>query len=131
VDRLIRAEKIKEPRDLRSARDANLRRALRTATPRAAERIQLEIDTVAHELSQAEARLERLEEVQQPMRITPKLIRDTIDEMSGLIEHAGLDTRVAWGSVTCSSGSASTAATSMRWLSGRPPVPRVLTARIQ
>lgn len=76
--------------------DANLRRALRTATPRAAERIQLEVDTVADELSQAKARLDRLEEVQQPMRITPKLIRETIDEMSGLIEHAGLDTRVAW-----------------------------------
>lgn len=76
--------------------DANLRRALRSATPRAAERIQLEIETVADELSQAQARLERIEEIQQPMRITPKLIRDTIDEMSGLIEHAGLDTRVAW-----------------------------------
>ena len=76
--------------------DANLRRALRSATPRAAERIQLEIETVADELSQGQARLERIEEIQQPMRITPKLIRDTIDEMSGLIEHAGLDTRVAW-----------------------------------
>ncbi len=76
--------------------DANLRRALRTATPRAAERIQLEIDAVADELSQAKARLNRLDEVQQPMRITPKLIRDTIEEMSGLVEHAGLDTRVAW-----------------------------------
>lgn len=30
------------------------------------------------------------------MRITPKPIRETIDEMSGLIQHAGLDTRVAW-----------------------------------
>jgi hypothetical protein len=26
----------------------------------------------------------------------PQLIRETIDEMSGLIEHAGLDTRLAW-----------------------------------
>lgn len=76
--------------------DANLRRALRTATPRAAERIQLEVGTVAEELSQAKARLGRLEEAQQPMRITPTLIRETVDEMSGLIEHAGLDTRVAW-----------------------------------
>ncbi len=76
--------------------DANLRHALRTATSRAAERIQLEMDTVADELAQAKARLERIEEVQQPVRITPKLVRDTIDEMTGLIEHAGLDTRVAW-----------------------------------
>jgi site-specific DNA recombinase len=76
--------------------DANLRRALRTATPRAADRIQLEIDAVADEIAEAKARLDRLGEVQQPLRITPKLVRDTIDEMSGLLEHAGIDTRVAW-----------------------------------
>lgn len=29
------------------------------------------------------------------MRVTPKLIRDTIEEMSGLLDHAALDTRVA------------------------------------
>jgi hypothetical protein len=57
--------------------DANLRRALRTATPRAAERIQLEVETVADELSEAKARLQRVEEVQQPLRITPKLILTT------------------------------------------------------
>jgi hypothetical protein len=76
--------------------DANLRRALRTAGPTAAERIALEIDSVAAEIAQAESRLDQLEEIQQPLRITPKLIRDTIDEMSGLIEHAALDSRVAW-----------------------------------
>lgn len=29
------------------------------------------------------------------MRVTPKLVRDTIGEMTGLLEHAALDTRVA------------------------------------
>lgn len=82
-------------RDLQK-QDANLRRALRSARPNAAERITLEIDEVAAELRQAQHRLEQLEEVQQPMSVTPKLIRDTIAEMSGLLEHAALDTRVAW-----------------------------------
>ncbi len=39
--------------------------------------------------------LDRVEEIQQALRITPKLIRESIDQMSGLLEHAGLDTRVA------------------------------------
>jgi hypothetical protein len=54
------------------------------------------MEAVADELSQASADLERLDEVQEPLRITPKLVRETIDKMSGLLEHAGLDTRVAW-----------------------------------
>lgn len=76
--------------------DANLRRALRSAGPYAAERITLEINEVAAELRQAQLRLEQLKEVQHPMPITPKLIRDTIEEMMGLLDHAALDTRVAW-----------------------------------
>jgi hypothetical protein len=100
--------------------DGNLRRALRTPSPRAAQRIQLEIDVVANELAEGQARLGRLEEIQQPMRITPKLIRDTIEEMSGLLEHAALDTRVAW-----------TAARSTRWPSGRRRATTMLTGRLQ
>ncbi len=76
--------------------DTNLRRALRTAGPNAAERISLEIETVAAELRQARLRLDQVDKVLQPMRITPKLVRDTIDDMTGLLEHAALDTRVAW-----------------------------------
>lgn len=72
---------------------------------------------MAAELREAQVRLEQLEEIQQPMRITPKLIRDTIDEMSGLLEHAALDTRVAWVRDLLS-GSTSTAARSGRWPSG-------------
>ena len=30
------------------------------------------------------------------LRVTPKLVRQTIDEMTGILEHAPLDTRVAW-----------------------------------
>ena len=76
--------------------DANLQRALRSAGPYAAERITLQINEVAAELRQAQLRLEQLEEVQHPMRITPKLIRDTIEETAALLDHAALDTRVAW-----------------------------------
>jgi hypothetical protein len=67
----------------------------RTATPRAAERIQLEIGAVADELSPAKAHLERVEEVQRRLRITTKPIRDTIDEIDELIEHAGFGRRIA------------------------------------
>ena len=51
---------------------------------------------MAAELRQAQLRLEQAQEIQQPMRITPKLIGDTIEEVSGLLDHAALDTRVAW-----------------------------------
>lgn len=47
----------------------------------------------------------RVEEVRQRRRVTPKLVRDTIDERSGLLEHAALDTR-AVGSATCSTSTA-------------------------
>ncbi|MFZ0492868.1 MAG: hypothetical protein WAM81_06670 [Acidimicrobiia bacterium] len=45
---------------------------------------------------EATARLDRAEEVGQSVLVTPKLVSDTIDEMSGLLERAALDTRVAW-----------------------------------
>jgi hypothetical protein len=76
--------------------DANLRRALRTARPNAAERIALEIDEVAADLRQATAQMEELERVQEPMPTTKKFVQQTMDEMTGLIENAALDTRVAW-----------------------------------
>jgi vacuolar-type H+-ATPase catalytic subunit A/Vma1 len=75
--------------------DANLRRALRTARPNAAERIALEIDEVAAELRQASTQLEGLQRVQEPMRATKKFVQQTMDEMTALIENAALDTRVA------------------------------------
>ncbi len=69
---------------------------MRTARPNAAERIALEIDEVAAELRQAAAKLEELERVQEPMPTTRKSVQQTMDEMTGLIENAALDTRVAW-----------------------------------
>lgn len=76
--------------------DANLRRALRSAGPRATERISLEIETVAAELGEATARLNELQFRERPLRITKKLVDQTIDEMTGILERAPLDTRVAW-----------------------------------
>jgi hypothetical protein len=61
-----------------------------------ADRIALEIDQVTAELRDAQSRLDRVGETGQPMRVTPKLAHDTIDELSGLLEHAALDTRVSW-----------------------------------
>jgi integrase len=76
--------------------DANLRRALRSAGSKASERITLEIELVGTELGAATARLGDLERTERPLRITSKLVQKTIDEMTGILEHAPLDTRVAW-----------------------------------
>jgi hypothetical protein len=76
--------------------DANLRRALRTARPNAAERIALEIDQVAAEIRQAVDKRDQLEELRAPMSTSKKFVQQTMDEMTGLIENAALDTRVAW-----------------------------------
>jgi hypothetical protein len=76
--------------------DANLRRALRSAGPNAAERITLEIEAVAVELREATTSLSITEVTERPLRVTPKVVRQTIDEMTGILEHAPLDTRVAW-----------------------------------
>lgn len=75
--------------------DANLRRALRSAGPRAAERITLEIETVSAERAAATARLNDLELTERPLRITRKMVADTIAQFEGILEHAPLDARVA------------------------------------
>jgi hypothetical protein len=75
--------------------DANLRRALRTAGPRAAERITLEIETVGAELAAATARLGDLQLAERPIRITKKMVDATIAQFDGILERAPLDTRVA------------------------------------
>jgi site-specific DNA recombinase len=76
--------------------DANLRRVLRTATPRAAHRIVAEMEEVAAELAAATSFAEDLARSEQPVTVTPKIVQETIDEMNGILEHAALDTRVAW-----------------------------------
>jgi hypothetical protein len=67
-----------------------------TAGLNAAERITLEIEAVAVELRGATTSLGATEVTERPLRVTPKLVRQTIDEMTGILEHAPLDTRVAW-----------------------------------
>jgi Recombinase zinc beta ribbon domain len=76
--------------------DANLRRALRSAGPKASERIGVELEAVAAELETAQARLAELDQAEQPLRITTKLVRQTIDDMNGILDHAPLATRMAW-----------------------------------
>jgi hypothetical protein len=76
--------------------DANLRRALRTARPNAAERIALEIDQVAAEIRQAAAKRDELKQMRTPMSTSKRFIQQTMDEMNGLLDNAALDTRVAW-----------------------------------
>ncbi len=76
--------------------DANLRRALRTAAPSAAERTPVELDSVAGELREATRRVEAFDIELRPYRITKRLVQQLLDQMSGLIEHAPLETRVAW-----------------------------------
>jgi chromosome segregation ATPase len=76
--------------------DANLRRALRTARPNAAERIALEIDQVAAEIRQVAAKRDELEQMRTPMSTSKGFIQQTMDERTGLIDNAALDTRVAW-----------------------------------
>ena len=62
----------------------------------AAERIALEIDQVAAEIRQAVVKRDELEQVRTPMSTSKKFVQQTMDEMTGLIENAALDTRVAW-----------------------------------
>ena len=47
------------------------------------------------ELAIASSHLEELPREEAPIAVTPKL-QETIDEMNGILEHAALDTRVAW-----------------------------------
>ena len=76
--------------------DANLRRALRGAGPKASDRIAAELETVAAELETAQTRLAGLDQTERPLRITTKLVQQTIDDMNGILDHAPLATRVAW-----------------------------------
>lgn len=75
--------------------DANLRRALRTAGPRAAERITLEIETFGAELAAATSRLNDLHLTEQPIRFTKKLVDDTVAQFEGILARAPLETSVA------------------------------------
>lgn len=75
--------------------DANLRRALRTAGPRAGERITLEIETVSAELAAATTRLDDLQLTERPLRVTKRMVDDTIAQFERILERAPLETRVA------------------------------------
>jgi hypothetical protein len=68
---------------------------LRTAGPRAAERVTLEIETLGAELAAATARLNDLQVTDRPIRITKKLVDDTIAQFDGILGRAPLETRVA------------------------------------
>jgi hypothetical protein len=68
--------------------DANLRRALRTAGPRAAERNTLEIETLGAELAAGTARLNDLQLTERPIRITKKLVDYTIAQVDCILERA-------------------------------------------
>ena len=76
--------------------DANLRRAHRSAGPKASDRIAAELEAVAAELETAQTRLAELDQTERPLRITTKLVQQTIDDMNGILDHATLATRVAW-----------------------------------
>jgi chromosome segregation ATPase len=76
--------------------DANLRRALRGAGPRASERIAAELEAVAAELETAQTRLSELDRAERPLRTTTRLVRQTIDDMNGILDHAPSATRMAW-----------------------------------
>ena len=71
-----------------------MRRALRSAGPRASERINVEIEAVAAELEAAQARIADFDQAERPLRITTKLVRQRIDDMNGILDHAPLATRV-------------------------------------
>jgi hypothetical protein len=51
---------------------------------------------VRTELAAATAGLGDLERTERPLRITATLVQETIDEVTGILEHAPLETRVAW-----------------------------------
>jgi hypothetical protein len=55
-----------------------------------------EIEAVAAELGAAQARIAELDQAERPLRITTKLVRQTIDGMNGILDHAPLATRLAW-----------------------------------
>ena len=51
---------------------------------------------MAVELGEAKQRAEAIERELRPYRITTKLVQELIDQMAGLLDHAPLETRVAW-----------------------------------
>lgn len=55
-----------------------------------------EIDQVAAEIRQAVGKHDDLEQVREPLSTSKTFVRQTMDEMTGLIDNAALDTRVAW-----------------------------------
>ena len=56
---------------------------------------QLEIETLGAELAAATARLNDLQLPERPIRITKKLVDETIAQFEGILERAPLDTMVA------------------------------------
>jgi hypothetical protein len=54
-----------------------------------------EIETVSAGLAAATARLNDLQLTERPLRITKKMVDDTIEQFNGILERAPLDTRVA------------------------------------
>jgi len=75
--------------------DANLRRAFRTAGPRAGERITLEIETGSAELAAVTARLDDLQRTERPLGVTKRTVDDTVAQFEGILDRAPLETRVA------------------------------------
>lgn len=67
--------------------DANLRRAPRTASAAAAERISVEPEALATDLADTT----RHAEAAAPVPITTKLAHKPIDQMTGLLDHAPLE----------------------------------------
>jgi hypothetical protein len=55
----------------------------------------IEIETVSAELVAATARLNDLQLAERPLRITKKIVDETVAQFEGILERAPLDTRVA------------------------------------
>ena len=68
---------------------------MRTTSAAAAERISIELEAVAIELAEAKRRAEAPDREARPYPITTKLIQELIDQMTGLLDHGPLETRVA------------------------------------
>jgi hypothetical protein len=73
----------------------SVRIAMSSPTPRAPAQITLEIETVGAEVAAATARLNDLQMTERPIRITKRIVDDTIAQFEGTQERAPLDTRVA------------------------------------
>ena len=109
--------------------DANLRRALRSA-PAQGCRADHARDRGGCGRAARGDDLAELDQAERPLRITPKLVRQTIDEMTGILEHAPLDTRVAWVRDLFERIDVDSRESRLS-RSGRPRPTKVLTGRIQ